>query len=145
MGRKNKKGGPKRGGSAGQNRKKGEDFLYKNLQRAEVLETDSELQYEVVREGDGPQPGPHDTVKVHQRIHLIGGTELDDTYKKGEPARFSIEEAIEGYAEGLQMMRVGSRYKFAIHWDLAWGKKGAGSRIGPYSVLLIDAALQAIE
>ncbi|MBN2711505.1 MAG: FKBP-type peptidyl-prolyl cis-trans isomerase [Planctomycetes bacterium] len=142
-----KKGGNKgnRGGSAGQNRKKGEDYLTKNAAKPGVVTTESGLQYMVVEEGNGLTPLSSSRVKVHQRIHLVGGTELDDTYKTGEPARFSIKEAIEGYAEGLMLMKVGSRYKLTIPPELAWGKKGVGSRIGPNSVLLIDAMLLAVE
>lgn len=83
-------------------------------------------------------------VEVHQRISLIDGTLIDDTYKTGETAEFSVNEALEGYREGLLLMGVGGRTRFFIPPDLAWGKKGSGKRIGPNAVLIIDARLVRI-
>ncbi|MFC1761492.1 FKBP-type peptidyl-prolyl cis-trans isomerase [Planctomycetota bacterium] len=132
-------------GSAGFNRKNSEDFLDKNRRKPGVVETDSGLQYLVMEEGEGTSPFVEDTVVVQQRISLVDGTVIVDTYKTPDPAIFRMQEAIEGYREGLLLMKVGSRYRLFIPSDLAWGKRGAGSRIGPYATLIIDARLVDIR
>jgi len=128
-------------GSAGNNRKSGEDFLINNLQKVGVVETDSGLQYSVVEEMRGAKPGLYDEVLIHQRALLLDGKILEDTYRLNTPDKVKIEELIEGLQEGLQMMSVGSRYKFWVPADLAWGKKGTGNKIPPNAVLSFDIRL----
>ncbi|TLX70833.1 peptidylprolyl isomerase [Labilibacter sediminis] len=138
------KGKKQSGGSAGQNRKKSEDFLFQNLKKKGIHETSSGLQYEVIKEGDGDRPSQDSTVKVHQRALLLGGKILDDTYKENAPMEFKLDEVIEGYQEGLLMMKTGCRYKLYVPPELGWGKKGSGGRIGPYAVVIFDVTLLEI-
>ena len=77
--------------------------------------------------GTAKKPTPDDTVQVQQRIALIDGTVIADDYKKSNISEFTLQEAIEGYREGLQLMKTGARYRFFIPPDLAWGKRGAGN------------------
>lgn len=128
-------------GSAGNNRKSGEDFLLLNSKKEGVIEIDSGLQYLVVEEFTGVKPGIFDTVKIHQRALLLDGKILEDTYRQNKPEEVKIDELIEGLQEGLQMMSVGSRYKFWIPAELAWGKKGTGNKIPPNAVLSFDIRL----
>ncbi len=139
MAKAEKKG--KYSGSQGQNRKKSDDFLAKNRKKTGVVETESGLQYFVMEEGDGARPSLNSIVTVNQRAMLIGGKILDDTYQDGKTLEFKVSEVVEGYCEGLQLMSVGSRYKFFVPPELAWGKKGSGGRIGPYAVVIYDVAL----
>nr|WP_321412659.1 FKBP-type peptidyl-prolyl cis-trans isomerase [uncultured Carboxylicivirga sp.] len=138
------KGKKHNSGSSGQNRKKTEDFLLQNKNKQGIFETSSGLQYEIVIETKGPKPSNNSIVKVHQRAMLLGGKILDDTYKDATPLEFNLNETIEGYTEGLQMMSVGSRYRFFIPPELGWGKKGSGGRIGPYALTIFDVALLEI-
>ncbi len=131
-------------GSQGFNRKNTEEFLVKNATKPDITCLDSGLQYLVVDEGFGVIPDAASRVEVEQRIMLVDGTVIDDTYKKGKRAKFSLEEAIKGYREGLLMMKTGSRYRLFIPPELAWGKRGAGTKIGPNSVLIIDVRLTDI-
>ncbi len=131
-------------GSAGNNRKQGEDFLLHNLQKSGVEETDSGLQYLIVEDTVNPKPGLSDTVKIHQRALLLDGRILEDTYRQNQPDEVAIAELIEGLQEGLQMMSVGSRYKFWVPADLAWGRKGTGNKIPPNAVLSFDIRLVEI-
>ncbi len=135
------KGKKHNSGSSGQNRKKTEDFLLQNSKKEGIYETVSGLQYEIITETKGPKPSDYNTVKVHQRAMLLGGKILDDTYKDATPLEFKLNETIDGYSEGLQMMSVGSRYRFYIPPELGWGKKGSGGRIGPYALTIFDVAL----
>ncbi|MFW5657307.1 MAG: FKBP-type peptidyl-prolyl cis-trans isomerase [Bacteroidota bacterium] len=128
-------------GSAGNNRKAGEDFLAKNRTKEGVIETSSGLQYKIIEEGSGPIPDNIAIVTVHQRCQLVNGNVIEDTYKENEPSEVPMKELIEGYQEGLMLMQKGARYKFFIPPDLAWGKKGSGVKIPPYSVLIFDVRL----
>lgn len=145
MGRKKDRQKLKQGGSKGQNLKSGDDFLDKNGRRSEVVVLNSGLQYEVITEGDGKTPDEYATVRVDQRSLLIDGKVLDDTYKTGKPYRVSLQEALIGYREALQLMKEGARYKFYLPPELAWGKKGSGGRIGPNAVLIFDVKLLKVE
>lgn len=128
-------------GSAGNNRKMGEDFLEKNRKKEGVLETDSGLQYLIVEEGEGDSPDANAIITVHQRCQLVNGTIIEDTYRENEPSEVKMNELIEGYQEGIQLMKKGARFKFFIPWELAWGKNGTGSKIPPYSLLIFDVRL----
>ena len=142
MGRREKKSRSK--GSAGNNRKSGEDFLLQNSKKDGVVETYSGLQYLIVEEKEGIRPNVYDTVKIHQRALLLDGRILEDTYRLNKPDEVRIEELIEGLQEGLQLMAVGSRYKFWVPSDLAWGRKGTGNKIPPSAVLNFDIRLVEI-
>lgn len=128
-------------GSAGNNRKMGEDFLEKNRKKEGVRETGSGLQYLVLKEGEGDCPDANAHITVHQRCQLVNGTIIEDTYRENESSEVKVEELIEGYQEGIQLMNKGARYKFFIPWELAWGKNGTGNKIPPYSMLIFDVRL----
>jgi len=128
-------------GGQGQNRKISEDFLEKNRKKDGVIETVSGLQYTITEDGDGLCPDDRSMVTVHQRITLIDGTIIRDTYKEVEPEEFDLTEGIDGLREGIPMMKKGARYKFFIPAELAWGRKGAGTKIGPNATLIFDIRL----
>jgi len=131
-------------GSQGQNRKNSDVYFVKMRAKPEIQETDSGMLFSITDVGSGHQPEHTDSVTVHQRITLVDGTIVADTYKE-QPATFLLKEAIEGYCEGLMMMPLGARYTFIIPSELAWGKRGAGSKIGPYATLIIDVRLIEIN
>ena len=128
-------------GSSGQNRKAGEDYLDKYRQKDGVQETASGLLYREVEPGSGIAPTETDSVEVNQRIQLVGGKIIGDTYKEGIPDEFTMKEAIPGIREGLQLMQEGARFEFVVPPELAWGKKGVGNKIGPNAVLIFDLRL----
>jgi len=128
-------------GSAGNNRKSGEEFLDKNRTKPGVVETGTALQYMVLEQGEGQTPDEDARVIVHQRCQLVNGTVIEDTYRENEPSEVKMDELIEGYKEGLLLMKKGARYKFFIPSDLAWGKKGTGNKIPPNAVLIFDVRL----
>ncbi len=130
---------------AADNRQAGLDYLAENAQRDGVEVTASGLQYEVVELGDGPLPTAEDTVTVHYRGALIDGTEFDSSYGRGAPATFPLNGVIAGWTEGLQLMPVGSTYKFFIPAELGYGERGAGQIIGPNATLVFDVELLGIE
>ncbi|NOR74844.1 MAG: peptidylprolyl isomerase [Draconibacterium sp.] len=139
MARREKKARNK--GSAGNNRKLGEDFLLQNSKKEGVTETHSGLQFLVVEEKNGARPGILDTVIIHQRALLLDGKILIDTYRLNKPDEVIVSELIEGLQEGLQLMSVGSSYKFWVPAELAWGRKGSENKIPPNAVLFFDIRL----
>lgn len=128
-------------GSVGNNRKLGEDFLIKNSKKPGVIETQSGLQYLVLEPGEGDFPDANAHVVVHQRVTLLSGAVIGDTFKENKPDEVLMHEMIDGYREGLMLMKKGARYKLFVPSDLAWGKKGTGTKIPPNSVLIFDVRL----
>lgn len=123
----------------------GEKFLAENAAREGVMVTDSGLQYEVVAEAEGEKPTEDDTVSVHYVGTLMDGTEFDSSVARGEPASFPVKGVIPGWTEGLQLMNVGSKYRFVIPSDLAYGDRGAGQAIGPGETLVFEVELLEIK
>jgi len=130
---------------AKKNGDEGEAFLEKNKQREGVVTTESGLQYEVLKEGDGPKPTADQTVKCNYHGTLIDGTVFDSSVERGEPATFKVSQVIPGWTEALQLMPVGSKWKLYIPSDLAYGERGAGKDIGPNSTLIFEVELLDIE
>ena len=122
----------------------GKAYLDENAKREGVNVTDSGLQYEEVTAAEGDKPGIDDTVKVHYVGTLEDGTEFDSSVARGEPAQFPLKGVIPGWTEGLQLMSVGSKYRFVIPSDLAYGDRGAGPKIGPGATLIFDVELLEI-
>jgi len=121
-----------------------EAFLVKNKEKAGVTVTASGLQYEVIKMGTGPKPTAQNTVKVHYVGTLIDGTEFDSSIKRNEPATFPVSGVIPGWTEALQLMPVGSKFKLYIPQSIAYGARGAGEVIKPYSTLIFDVELLEI-
>ncbi|MCB1855653.1 MAG: FKBP-type peptidyl-prolyl cis-trans isomerase [Pseudomonadales bacterium] len=119
-------------------------FLEENATAEGVVVTDSGLQYEILEEGDGPIPGPDDTVEVHYRGTLIDGTEFDSSYARSQTVTFGVGQVIPGWTEALQLMPVGSKWKLVIPPELGYGAGGAGQVIGPNSALIFEVDLIGI-
>lgn len=130
---------------ASENQVEGEAFLTANANKSGVTVTDSGLQYEVVEAGDGAQPAATDRVTVHYRGTLLNGQEFDSSYSRGESATFGLNQVIPGWTEGVQLMPVGSKYKFYIPSELAYGANGGGQLIGPNATLIFDVELISID
>lgn len=129
---------------AADNAAAGDKFLLENAQREGVNVTESGLQYEVISQGDGPKPAATDTVTVHYRGTLLDGTEFDSSYSRNQEATFGLNQVIPGWTEGLQLMPVGSKYKFYIPSGLAYGPNGPPS-IGPNATLVFEVELLGIQ
>lgn len=123
------------------NEEAGKAFLDENGKRPEVKTTASGLQYEVLQEGDGAQPGPNDNVTVHYTGKLIDGTVFDSSVDRGVPATFGVTQVIPGWVEALQLMKAGSKWRLYIPSALAYGPQGAGNVIGPNQTLIFDVEL----
>lgn len=123
----------------------GEKFLAENAERAEVKQTETGLQYEVMKKGDGDQPEATDEVEVHYTGTLIDGTVFDSSVERGEPIVFPLNRVIPGWTEGLQLMKEGATYRFYIPAELAYGERGAPPMIGPNETLIFDVELIEVK
>lgn len=120
---------------------KADEFLDKNkADNSDVKETPTGLQYRVLREGDGDSPVAEDRVKVHYAGKLIDGTEFDSSYERGDPTEFGLNQVIKGWTEGLQLMKVGAKYEFFIHPNIAYGARPRPT-IPANSVLIFEVEL----
>ena len=122
-------------------REEGEKFLAENAKKAGIITTASGLQYEVLTEGTGKQPKAENTVRCHYEGRLINGKIFDSSYRRGEPADFGLRQVIKGWTEGVQLMKEGSKFRFYIPYNLAYGENGAGAAIPPYAALIFDVEL----
>ena len=123
----------------------GINFLRENGKREGVTTLASGLQYEVINDGTGPKPTIEDNVTTHYHGTLIDGTVFDSSVDRGEPASFPVGGVIKGWTEALQLMAVGSKWKLYVPYDLAYGERGAGPQIGPYSTLIFEVELISIN
>jgi FKBP-type peptidyl-prolyl cis-trans isomerase len=129
---------------ADKNQKEGDAFLAKNKDKPGVKVTASGLQYEVIKQGSGPKPKATDIVKVDYTGTKIDGTKFDSSVDRGQPATFPLNQVVPGWTEGLQLMPVGSEYKFYIPGKLAYGERGP-AQIGPNATLIFSVKLISIE
>lgn len=120
---------------------KGTEFLAANAGRPGVVTRPSGLQYEVLAEGTGPQPGPDDVVVAHYRGTLIDGTEFDATDPAGAPATFPLREVVPGWREALPLMKAGAKWRLWLPPALAYGQAGSPPVIEPNAVLVFDIQL----
>lgn len=119
----------------------GKAFLTENATKPGVVTTASGLQYLVLQEGTGEHPTLKDTVVVHYRGTLIGGSEFDSSYRRDEPAEFPLKRVIKGWKEGLQLMREGAKFRFFIPPKLGYGSRGSGIEIAPHETLIFEVEL----
>jgi len=120
---------------------KNDEFLKKNGKEKGVKTTESGLQYTVIKEGKGKKPTAKDTVEAHYKGTLLNGKVFDSSYDRGEPAQFPLSGVIKGWTEGVPLMTVGSKYKFWIPSDLAYGPRGRPPVIPPNSLLVFEIEL----
>lgn len=123
------------------NAKAGKAFRAQYRQKEGVKVTESGLMYKVLEKGEGESPDANDRVKVHYVGTLIDGTVFDSSHKRGKPVVFPVSAVIPGWTEALQLMHEGARYEIVVPPELAYGKRGAGSQIGPNETLIFRIKL----
>ncbi|MBT1444298.1 FKBP-type peptidyl-prolyl cis-trans isomerase [Shewanella sp. JM162201] len=129
---------------ATKNAEEGKKYLETNKAKQGVTTTESGLQYEVLTAGTGEKPAAEDTVEVHYVGTLIDGTKFDSSYDRNQTAKFPLNRVIPGWTEGVQLMPVGSKYRFVIPAELAYGDRDNGT-IPPNSTLVFEVELVSVE
>ncbi|MCY7349934.1 MAG: FKBP-type peptidyl-prolyl cis-trans isomerase [Cytophagaceae bacterium] len=127
------------------NKKAGEAYLAANKSKDSVVTLPSGLQYKILKKGEGPKPTANDRVKTHYHGTLIDGNVFDSSVQRNEPISFAVTGVIPGWTEALQLMPVGSKWRLFIPYQLAYGEPGSAPTIQPYSALIFDVELLAIE
>ena len=122
----------------------GQKFLEENAKNDDVTVTESGLQIKELEKGEGTIPARQDQVRVHYTGRLVDGTVFDSSVERGQPAEFPVNGVIPGWIEALTMMPVGSKWQLYIPHNLAYGERGAGASIPPYSALVFDVELLEI-
>ncbi len=120
-------------------------FFAENKKKQGITAHASGLQYEVLSAGKGKQPKLSDTVTVHYKGTLLSGEEFDSSYKRGEPATFPLSGVIKGWQEALQEMQEGAKWRVFVPPTLAYGERGAGTKIGPNAALIFEIELLAVQ
>ena len=123
----------------------GAAFLEENAAREGVIVTESGLQYQMLREGDGDAPVSGGRAVVHYRGMLPDGTEFDSSYSDGEAVSFEVDKVVAGLSEALKLLKVGGHIRVVIPSDLAYGEGGMPPVIGPNQVLVFEVELLEIE
>lgn len=129
---------------ADKNAKEGASFLSENAKKSGIVTRPSGLQYQILQQGNGKSPSARSMVQVHYEGRLIDGTIFDSSIARDQPAEFQVSQVIQGWTEGLQLMKTGAKYRFFIPAKLAYGEIGAGDTIGPNSTLIFDVELLKI-
>jgi len=119
-------------------------FLAANAAEPGVQQTESGLQFVVLEQGDGPIPSAYDVVLVNYQGMLTDGSIFDSSYLRGAPEVIPLQMVIPGWSEGIQLMNVGSRFRFYIPSRLAYGARGAGQIIPPFATLIFTIELLEI-
>ena len=124
----------------------GEKFLAENKLKEGIKTTESGLQYQVLVAADGPKPKATDSVEVHYQGFLLDGTKFDSSVDRGESITFLLNQVIPGWTEGVQLMSVGSKYKFFVPYALGYGEQGTeGGPIPGYATLIFEVQLLKIK
>lgn len=125
----------------GDNKKAGEEFLAANKSKDGVVTTASGLQYQVIKTGNGAKPKPTSLVKLHYHGTTIKGEVFDSSVERKKPYELQVNQFVKGFSEGLLLMNVGSKYKFFIPQELAYGYQNRGEKIPPFSALVFEVEL----
>lgn len=120
-------------------------FFEENGKKQGVVTTKSGLQYQVLVDGNGDKPGPHDVVKVHYEGKLPNGHVFDSSIARGEPIEFPVDGVIAGWTEALQLMKTGAKYRLYIPSRLGYGAHGAGNAIPPHTSLIFEVELLGVK
>jgi FKBP-type peptidyl-prolyl cis-trans isomerase len=117
-----------------------------SAQAGDMVTTASGLKYQVLTKGTGTvSPKATDTVKVHYHGTLLDGTVFDSSVQRGEPISFPLNGVIPGWTEGVQLMKVGDKFKFVIPPNLAYGERSPSPKIPPNSTLVFEVELLGIQ
>jgi peptidyl-prolyl cis-trans isomerase A (cyclophilin A) len=109
--------------------------------------TESGLRYQFIQRGEGKKAESGKTVAVHYEGSLENGKVFDSSYPRKKPIEFRLGQGqvIEGWDEGIALLRVGDKARFVIPSHLGYGSRGAGGAIPPNATLIFDVELMEVK
>ena len=109
--------------------------------------TESGLRYKMIQKGSGKKAESGKTVSVHYEGSLESGKVFDSSYPRKKPIEFRLGQGqvIEGWDEGIALLRVGDKARFVIPSELGYGSRGAGGAIPPNATLIFDVELMEVK
>jgi peptidylprolyl isomerase len=112
-----------------------------------VVKTASGLEYVVVNKGAGAQATTGKTVTVHYSGYLLDGSKFDSSVERGDPFVFQLGQGrvIQGWDEGVALMKEGDKCRFIIPYSLAYGEQGYPPVIPAKSTLVFDVELIKVQ
>jgi FKBP-type peptidyl-prolyl cis-trans isomerase FklB len=117
-------------------------FFAQNKLRQGVITLPSGVQYKVLDEGHGEKsPTVNSEVTLQYRGAFLDGTVFDNTYDRGEPVQFPVDQMIRGWQQVITRMHPGDHWKVFIPPQMAYGERGQPPRIGPNEALVFDIRL----
>lgn len=130
---------------AAENLQAAEDFLSSNGKQDGIVTTESGLQYRILVQGSGEKPSAESIVEVDYQIILLNGRVIDSSYERKQSSSFQLQAImVPGFIEGVKLMQTGSKYRFWIHPNLAYGVEGTQA-VDPNSLLIVEVELKAIK
>jgi FKBP-type peptidyl-prolyl cis-trans isomerase len=130
---------------ASENAAKSDKMLTANAKKNGVVTTESGLQYQIIREGDGVKPTERDTVEVNYEGKNLDGKVFDSSYERGTTTTFPLNGVIKGWTEGLQYVGEGGEIMLWIPAELAYGDRNVGADIGPNEALTFKVELVSVK
>jgi FKBP-type peptidyl-prolyl cis-trans isomerase len=127
------------------NKEKAVKFLEENKNKPGVKVTETGLQYEVLKEGNGKIPKEDEMVSFHIRAYLTDGKKFDDSYEKNQPIKLGVKSQVKAWQEAFQKMKVGSIWKLYVPPELGWGERGVPPTIPPSTVTIFELELVSID
>lgn len=126
-------------------KEKGRLFLENNKKQPGITELPNGIQYSIIKQGTGIKPRVEDTIKVHYRGTTIDGEVFDESYKRGEPIEFPLNNLIEGWKQTLVLMPVGSKWRIFLPSDYGYGDYGQGAKIPGGATLIFELELLDVK
>ncbi|QNA42888.1 FKBP-type peptidyl-prolyl cis-trans isomerase [Lacibacter sediminis] len=107
-------------------KEEGRKFLTENKKQPGVVELPSGVQYKIIKQGTGPKPLLEDTIVAHYKGTLLDGNVFDESYGRGQPIVYPLNQLVEGWKQTLVLMPAGSKWQLFIPSEYGYGERGSG-------------------
>ena len=126
-------------------KEEGKKYLAENKKQPGVVELPSGIQYKIITQGTGVKPMLEDTITAHYKGTTLDGNVFDDSYSRGEPIVYPLNQLVEGWKQTLVLMPVGSKWQLFIPSEYGYGERGAGANIPGGATLIFELELLDVK
>jgi FKBP-type peptidyl-prolyl cis-trans isomerase FkpA len=124
---------------------KGKETIAKAAKESGAEQLPSGVVIKMLRPGTGDSPAEADSVKVNYEGRLADGTVFDSSYKRNQPAEFSLRGVVKCWTEGLQKMKIGGKAQLTCPSEVAYGDSGRPPQIPGGATLIFDIELLEVK